>query len=456
VACPSARECVAADAGREITFDPTAPGDAHPVSLDPLGVTAFACASNTQCTAIDAWNRAVTFDPLHPSSGTSVAIGPGAIHDYSWNLACASTRQCTAVRADGGIEVTFDPAGDTPSSGEHEIDDYRFVLITVSCPTTSQCTAVDRDGKQVTFDPEAAGSPTPMSIDPNGGGLYAISCPSAVFCVAGDLAGNAVEGNPQAGSWSVVPLDGSNSVQSVSCSSQSRCVAVDDAGRVTVGQAAPLPVSDGRPAIAGLPRPMQTLSAHGGHWEFDPSTLTRQWQRCDQAGSSCTAIAGATGAHYRVTVADLGHTFRIEEWARNAAGTGGPALSTPTEPVYLAAAAVRTALKKILVPHGRAARIGNMLSHRGYTLSFRAPSAGRLVIVWYRMTRVNGARRRIVFATRAFVFHSPRAKNLKLPLTRRGRRLLRGARSEQLTATATFTPIAGPAISATRTFVLVR
>src|SRR2546421_3443576 len=38
---------------------------------------------------------------------------------------------------------------------------------------------------------------------------------------------------------------------------------------------------------------------------------TYAWQRCDRRGERCQRIRGATGAHYRPTKRDIGHTLRL-------------------------------------------------------------------------------------------------------------------------------------------------
>jgi hypothetical protein len=67
--------------------------------------------------------------------------------------------------------------------------------------------------------------------------------------------------------------------------------------------------------------------------------VTRQWQRCDAALSSCTAIPGATGTSYTLTAADVLARVRVVETGTNLTGAVPQAsnataavLSTPTAP----------------------------------------------------------------------------------------------------------------------------
>jgi hypothetical protein len=87
------------------------------------------------------------------------------------------------------------------------------------------------------------------------------------------------------------------------------------------------------PAISGTARDGQTLTASDGTWSGTPPfTYARQWLRCDASGASCTAIAGATGATYTLTSADVKSTIRVVVTATNAAGSA-QSTSSPTSPV---------------------------------------------------------------------------------------------------------------------------
>jgi hypothetical protein len=62
------------------------------------------------------------------------------------------------------------------------------------------------------------------------------------------------------------------------------------------------------------------------------SGYTYQWERCDDKGSYCVEIAGATKQTYTPSAADVGYRIVVEESAQNADGT--------SEPVSSAASAV--------------------------------------------------------------------------------------------------------------------
>jgi hypothetical protein len=100
-----------------------------------------------------------------------------------------------------------------------------------------------------------------------------------------------------------------------------------------------------RPHITGLPIIGQTLQSTYGDWIDVVSTtggppspnLALQWQRCDDQGSNCTDIPGATAstvtpfnatADYTLTDSDVG--FRIRSLVE---GRGVTAASDPTAPI---------------------------------------------------------------------------------------------------------------------------
>jgi hypothetical protein len=92
------------------------------------------------------------------------------------------------------------------------------------------------------------------------------------------------------------------------------------------------PANIGLPGISGNAQQGQTLIEMPGTWTFGPS-IAIQWFRCDGAGNGCAAIGGANGLTYTLGSADLGNTVRVQEFASNGAGTGGPVTSSATADV---------------------------------------------------------------------------------------------------------------------------
>ena len=87
------------------------------------------------------------------------------------------------------------------------------------------------------------------------------------------------------------------------------------------------------PTISGTAQEGQTLTESHGSWTNQPQSYSYQWQRCDTAGSNCSAISGATGQTYDLTADDVGHTLIVSETAANAGGDSSPADSAATSVV---------------------------------------------------------------------------------------------------------------------------
>ncbi len=103
-----------------------------------------------------------------------------------------------------------------------------------------------------------------------------------------------------------------------------------------------IPQDSSSPTIAGIPAEGETLTASSGTWSGYPTlTLSFQWQRCEQDGTGCTDITGATNPTYTATGADVGKKLRVTETGSNVAGDAtadssqvGPVTGPPvnTEP----------------------------------------------------------------------------------------------------------------------------
>jgi hypothetical protein len=123
-------------------------------SFNGIALDGVACPSASQCTAVDAAGREVTFNPASPGTPTPAAVDSGKA---LFGIACPTTAQCTAGDS-FGREVTFNPlAPGTPTLTV--VASSYYYLNAIACPSTTQCTAVNDDGQQVTFNPQSQGSP---------------------------------------------------------------------------------------------------------------------------------------------------------------------------------------------------------------------------------------------------------------------------------------------------------
>jgi len=92
-------------------------------------------------------------------------------------------------------------------------------------------------------------------------------------------------------------------------------------GVVAASALAAAPQSQTAPSIDGKAMVGQQLTANKGEWSGGPTTYAYQWQRCDNDGSSCGDISGATATKYKLTDADTGNTVRVQVTAKNADGS---------------------------------------------------------------------------------------------------------------------------------------
>jgi PKD domain len=126
------------------------------------------------------------------------------------------------------------------------------------------------------------------------------------------------------------------------------------------------PVNAGLPAISDLTSlsasnvaPGDTLDVSTGSWMGYPtSTYTYQWQECDAAGGSCTAIGGATAATYTPVAAEVGHTLRVEVTASNGVGSG-KATSQQSAVVSVLATSQQSAVVSVLATPALAPSAGS-------------------------------------------------------------------------------------------------
>jgi hypothetical protein len=89
------------------------------------------------------------------------------------------------------------------------------------------------------------------------------------------------------------------------------------------------PASTQAPTVSGTTQVGSTLTASQGSWNGSPTGYAYQWERCDQTGSSCAAVGGATASTYKLGSIDAGATLRVTVTATNGAGSTS-STSVPT------------------------------------------------------------------------------------------------------------------------------
>jgi len=81
------------------------------------------------------------------------------------------------------------------------------------------------------------------------------------------------------------------------------------------------PQSTAPPTITGQAQEGKTLTASNGTWSNSPASFAYAWQQCDQGGSGCQPISGATQKTYTVSKNDVDKTLRVQVTATNSDGS---------------------------------------------------------------------------------------------------------------------------------------
>jgi hypothetical protein len=133
---------------------------------------------------------------------------------------------------------------------------------------------------------------------------------------------------------------------------------------------APAPVNVSPPAVSGILAVGRTLTESHGSWSNAPTGYAYVWERCDENGNHCVAIAGASGKTHTLTTADVAHRLRVQETASNVSGTGDAATSSPTAPVL----AARTSSKHHAAPN--TLLLEHQVSSHDHRATFRFKATG--------------------------------------------------------------------------------
>jgi hypothetical protein len=236
------------------------------------------------------------------------------------------------------------------------------------------------------------------------------------------------------GTWSapVAVMNPLGTITSVACAADRLCLLGNNLGDVAFGVA--VPQNRAVPIVRGKAAVRSTLTAGRGRWTGVP-TITLQWKRCNAAGAKCAAIRGATASKYAVSLADIGHTLRVVEIARNAGGRA-TAASAATAVVPMTRARLRKALR---------AR---------FSYTFTNPLAGTLVVRWHSLKTKK--RKAILLASGRPKFTKPGVRRITMKLTEKGARILRNGKKVTVVAKATFTPLHGKTVMVSRKLTVKR
>ena len=438
IACPSASQCTVTagvlgepNPGQEVTFDPLSPGSPVPVTLD-AGEDLFgiACPSESQCTVGDAGVQELTFNPAAPVTPNPVRIETS----ITYSVACPSESQCTATGYPGTPTSTFDPQ--EPEGASHfSLGNEGQAVYSLACPSMTECVGVSDKGNEVTFNPVDPGTPAPKDLNA-AGSLREVSCPSESQCSA-IASTEEITFNPRSPEDASRADVGDYELESIACPSTEQCTAGESEGDIVTFN------------------PMAPGSAVTGHIDGAiDSSRDFDLIACPSV-DQCTAIdKGSREFTFDPNTPEITPQLPIV----TPPPTPIPTPSPPRIPT-VSPAAISSLLAGLLNPTGRRARIAALLRNDGYTLRLDALEPGTASVDWYYLPHDRSASKRggqgaVVVAKAHRTYASANAANLKLELTRAGRKLLRHARRLAVTAKATFSPVGQAQITVSKTILL--
>jgi hypothetical protein len=242
ISCSSATACiipVSTTLANIYAYD----GTAWSVSSLPTGYSRqgpVACAFGSDCFSMGV-NSSNAPGFLEYASGTWSAVAngtQGAFPTSATQLSCGSATVCAAVTVSGGGVNTFDGTSWTsaPVGGSTQLQ-------AVSCASSTFCAAVDNGGNYVTYNGTAWSTPAAVTdgshIATPFVGLGAISCSLPESCTAVDNSGNVWRYSATAATWSLL-LPAVQSIVSstfpqggISCPTTQFCAIVSGAGAAT-------------------------------------------------------------------------------------------------------------------------------------------------------------------------------------------------------------------------------
>jgi hypothetical protein len=281
-----------------------------PVHVDTAGaITSVSCPATTFCAAVDNARNLLTSDP---ASATWPATGTDTVTPLS--VSCGSSSFC-AVGDSGGRAVSY-------SNGSWGAriapPGQAFGINAVSCPSSVFCLA----GSAVTTTPRTVdGGATWETRNTQGvnypGSIRAVSCApgsdaTTGFCVVVDNNNAAFPSSD--GGVSFLPgnrpdgvISGASGLNSVSCTSSTSCVVVDNGGKAYYYRGGVLGGADWTAVNADVGRQLKSVSCVAG----SPSNQT-----------FCAAV---DSGGYEIETADGGATWSTP--ARITGSTGTPPLN---------------------------------------------------------------------------------------------------------------------------------
>jgi hypothetical protein len=177
---------------------------------------------------------------------------------------------------------------------------------------------------------------------------------------------------------------------------------------------------------------------------------------------SATITSSGTAGAVTITATDTSATPNVAGQATltqtsSGGSSGGSTLggspsptppTSPTSPTPPTSSQLSASLSSLLAPGGSKATIKAILKAGGFTFTYKAREAGKLVIDWYQVppgAHVPAIKKKktpkpVLVADATFRFSKAGTATIKLRLTAAGKKLLKDSKRLRLTSTVSFTP----------------
>ena len=166
-------------------------------------------------------------------------------------------------------------------------------------------------------------------------------------------------------------------------------------------------------------------------------------------GGLSSVISAATNAETLTGIFATAPGGGGEPTADQSIATSGEVGTVGDRPRGPSRAVIARSLRRLLIPAGRAGRIGALLRTGRYRFAFTAPAAGRMTIAWYSQPQRRARRSRTLLAAGAHRFRATgQPEYIGVKLTAAGKDALRHG-TRRLTARVQFVPASGTPVTVT-------
>jgi len=237
VACPSTTVCVLADgksaSGGNLYYATSLGGAFSTGYLASSGVDAISCPTASFCLAAEnAWGRFRYSTTPASSTWTQKEMAESTEGTAMKSVHCLSASFCAMADGKGNVYVANTAEKVQSATWTKTNVDGTTAINGVACMSTALCIGVDAAGNTLRMTIDFTGKATATKRNPGGTNEFtAVTCTSS-RCAAVDNLG-VVLVSASSGEYWTQRHDLPNAITSVSCASNSLCIATDKAGQVT-------------------------------------------------------------------------------------------------------------------------------------------------------------------------------------------------------------------------------